>query len=87
MKRLHEMYLAITKLSADEVVAAYQTVSAIAQAMNLSQDPMVQNLFKALESHMTFIAARAGRMSGQAERFFEVTGSYKFKRGLADLFG
>lgn len=71
--KLHAMFQTITKMDADEVVAAYQTVRTTAEAMNMTQDHMVQTLLNALIAQMHRIASAFGG-GDQKRRFKAVTG-------------
>lgn len=80
--KLHKMFSSISTMSADEVVAAYQTLKVAAKYLDKSNNQIVVDLVDAMESQMVMIAKQPGN-EHQKKRFNNVIGR-KLCKGFLD---
>ncbi len=75
VRKLYCVFRTITSMGADEVVAAFQTILAIAQELNMVRNPMVLRILEALRVQMIkLLDKELFSRSGLERRFEEVLG-------------
>ncbi len=79
ISKLNDLFTEITKMTADSLVANYQTITTTAELTGLSEDKLIQIILKAIRERMSFVLSQTSMLNrAKTAKMFRSVTNYDF---------